>query len=138
VRLFARQNWLGFLATFACAIGIYVVVRSFLWWSAWFGYAAGFLYSWLTLRVIAYFFKTQLDLRDDCVVMPGVFQWPWSKVRLRTWDRDGSGRLVLGRGLRRVVAQVPSSQRAVVDQLIQTRLRMDVSTPAKFGGTAYT
>lgn len=129
-RLFARQDWLEFLGTFAAAAGIYVAFIWPLWWPAWIGYTAGFTYSWLTLRTLTYFFKTQLDLRDDCVVMPGVFQWPWSNVRLRSWDPDVSGRLVLGRGFRRVIAQVPASQRGVVDELIREKLKHVASTTA--------
>jgi hypothetical protein len=121
-RLFARQDWPGLVATVAAAIAIYYVATKCIWWPAWFGYAAGFVYCWLMLKTFTYFFATQLDLRTDGAVMPGAVYWPWKKVRLRAWDPDGSGRLVLARGLRRVIAIVPLGQRELVDRTLKEKL----------------
>jgi hypothetical protein len=43
-------------------------------------------------------------------------------VRLAQWNRDGNGRLVLGRGWQRVVTTVPREQREAVSVLLEKKL----------------
>jgi len=43
-------------------------------------------------------------------------------VRIIRWDRERSGRLVLARGWRRVVATVPPEQREAVEAVLQEKV----------------
>ncbi len=121
-RVFGRRDALGLAATVAAAVGIFHVNATILWPFAWLGYAAGLAFVYLSFSAFSYYFLTQLDLRSEGVVMPGAFCWPWRSVRLREWDRNGSGRLVLGHRWRRVVAYVPPEQCEAVDAVLREKL----------------
>jgi hypothetical protein len=55
-------------------------------------------------------------------------------VRVVTWEREGSGRLVLERGWRRVVATVPPEQRAAVAALLKEKLDTESELRLQDGG----
>jgi hypothetical protein len=63
-----------------------------------------------------------IDLRENGVVFQRRFYWPWGEVNKISWDRADTGKLVLGRGWRRIVAVVPSYQRDALDALLAEKL----------------
>jgi hypothetical protein len=62
------------------------------------------------------------DLRDNGVLLQGELFWPWARVKVVRWDREGNGRLVLARGWSRVIAVVPREQREAVDSLLAEKI----------------
>ena len=72
-RVFARRDLLGLAAIVATALVIYYATTRYMWPFSWLGYAAGLAFVYLTLSTLTYFFITQLDLREEGVVMPGDF-----------------------------------------------------------------
>jgi hypothetical protein len=62
------------------------------------------------------------DLRDNGVLLQGELFWPWARVKVVRWDREGSGRLVLAHRLSRVIAVVPREQREAVDALLVEKI----------------
>ena len=84
------------------------------------GYFAGTAFVFFTINTASYYFLTQFDLRPERAIIPGALSWAWPNVKLHRWDA-ARGRLVLGRGLRRVTAFVPPDQTEAVDRLLREK-----------------
>lgn len=122
VRIFARRDWLGFFATFILALVTYSAASHMIWPAAWIAYAAGLAFWYLVLKTVTYFLATQLDLRANGIVLFGGLHYPWSKLRIVSWDPAQSGRLVFARGWRRIVATVLPEQRDAVSLVLKEKL----------------
>jgi hypothetical protein len=122
VRMAGRLGGGTALAWAAVAAGCWMLGYYYRFTSAAVTLATGFVYGMALAHVGAAFLVQEFDLRERGVVVPGRLVWPWADVRVVRWDRYGSGRLVLGRGWRRIVAVVPSEQRAAVEDVLQQKL----------------
>jgi hypothetical protein len=120
-RVFGRGDIWGFVVPLSLAIALYRVATHIVWSSAPLLYAAGFACCYLTFRAVTHYFFTQLDFRENGIVLQGVFLWPWDHTRVVSWDAQ-VGRLVLGRRWRRVVAFVPPEQRDAVEIMLREKL----------------
>jgi hypothetical protein len=129
MRIFARRDWLGFVVTMLLALGIYEAASHMILQWGWLYFVAGLAFVYLAMRTVSYFFITQLDLREKGIVMFGGFYWPWPTIRLVSWDPRRSGRLVLARGLRRVIGTVMPEQRETVSRVLREKLGYESCLP---------
>ena len=127
VRLLARRRW-GTLAAFAAAAAVcYYIGFAYGWMSEVLDYAMGTSFGIFGVTALVHMFPGYIDLRENGVGRPGWFYRPWSQVRVATWDCEGSGRLVLECGWRRITAKVPPEQCAAVDGVLSKKLTHDAS-----------
>jgi hypothetical protein len=122
VRLVARRRWLALLGFAAAATGCYYVGYSYGWMSQWWDYALGAGFGAFAVLAFGNAWPAQIDLRENGIVKPGRLYWPWPQLHVVTWERAGSGRLVLKRGWRWVAATVPPEQREAVDRVLKEKL----------------
>lgn len=122
VRLLARRRWGTIGAFVAAAAMCYYVGFAYGWISEALNYAMGAAFGISGVTALAHMFPGYIDLRENGIGRPGWPYWPWSQVRVVAWDRDGSGRLVIERGWRRIAARVPLEQREVVDRVLTEKL----------------
>jgi hypothetical protein len=121
VRLVGRRSWMGLIGIVAAAAILYFIGANYQGTSEWPAYLAGIGFWWAAFSGAMYLSAGQLDLRENGLVLQGVYFWPWGKVRIVRWDRDGKGRLVLARGWRRVIATVPPEQQDAVDTVLKDK-----------------
>ena len=119
-RVFGRRDILGFAANLGAVLGLYYATINLLWPFWWMGYVAGAAFVYFVISTVSYYFLTQLDLRPERAIIPGALSWAWERVELHRWDA-ARGRLVLGRGWRRVTAFVPPDQTEAVDRLLREK-----------------
>jgi len=122
IRVFAKRDALGFVTLVVTAICFYTAGRQFGWSSIFLAYATGFGFGFSTGSLFTYFGLTQLDLRENGIVMQGGSYWTWEQVKMLRWNRENDGRLVLARGWRRLIATVPPEQRKTVDAVLKEKL----------------
>jgi hypothetical protein len=127
VRLEIRLDWRRVFVFAVVAAICFYVGNSWGWTSVWLAYAAGAGFGWAIGVLVGSYFQRPVDFRANGAVMPGILYWPWPDVRLMSWDREQSGRLVLQRGWRRIVAIVPPEQREAVEAVLKEKLRADVT-----------
>jgi hypothetical protein len=94
----------------------------FGWTSAVLAYACGLGFGSAAASVTAYFAITQLDLRKNGIVMHAVAYWPWSQVKVVRWRPERVGRLVFGRGWRRISATIRPEQRKAIEAVLREKL----------------
>ena len=64
-----------------------------------------------------------MDLRSKTAsVSRACLYWPWPKVRVSSRREVGDEKLVLRRGLRRIIARVPPERREAVDRVLSEKL----------------
>ncbi len=119
-RIFGRRDLLGFAANVSAALGLYYADINIVWPFWWMGYFAGAGFVFFTINTASYYFLTQFDLRPERAIIPGALSWAWPNVKLHRWDA-ARGKLVLGRGWRRVTAFVPPDQTEAVDRLLREK-----------------
>lgn len=123
VRLFARRDWYGFVANIVAALILYGIAQWLVFPPRWVLYPFALAYGFLAIRVLCYYYYTQVELRSNGIVMPGVFFWPWAAVTIGCSVEDNSERrLIFRRGLRRIVALVPAEQRGSVERVLSEKL----------------
>jgi hypothetical protein len=66
------------------------------------------------------FMHEQIDFCENGVAVRRIGFWPWSRVRVSRWNRNGDGRLVLWCGWNRVKARVADLDHEVVDSVLHT------------------
>jgi hypothetical protein len=121
VRLTGWNSWRTMLPSLLVAALCYFVGTKLSQSYAWLASLGGFGFGCSIALLFGYVLRP-LDLRENGVVLQGNTLWPWSRVRLVQWNRDGNGRLVLGRGWQRVVTTVPREQRKAVSALLEQKL----------------
>jgi hypothetical protein len=122
VRLPTRVDWLvvgvACLVTLACFL-----LDPLLPYSLWgLSFPLGFICGVSVITIFEAFFREQIDLCENGVVLVKLEFWPWSKVRLTEWDMEASGRLVFRCGWRRLVSKVPEAAREAVDAVLREKL----------------
>jgi hypothetical protein len=122
VRLVGRRSWTGIIGLVAIAAACYFAAASYQGMSIWPIYLAGIGFWWAALSGAMFLSVGQFDLRENGVVLQGVFFWPWENVRVTRWDRERTGRLVLARRWRRLIAKVPPEKREAVDAVLREKL----------------
>lgn len=121
VRLTGWNGWQNLLPAVVMAAASYFVGTELSQSYAWLAFPGGFSFG-CALAMLYVAVLRPLDLRENGVVLQGNTTWPWTTVRLVQWNRDGNGRLVLGRGWRRVVTTAPREQRDAVSTLLEQKL----------------
>jgi hypothetical protein len=128
VRITGRRGWSGLVLYAAVAaiifwVGAYLGSASFIVWE-WPFRVLGLACGSAVAVTLQYSYSKFVDLRASGISLPGELFWPWEQIRIIRWNRDDSGRLVLARGLRRVIATVPSEQREAVDRVLNEKLSL--------------
>jgi hypothetical protein len=66
--------------------------------------------------------RENVDLCENGVVFARWTYWPWRSVELIRWGPGWAPKLVLGRGSRRIAADVQLSQRDAVEAILAGKL----------------
>jgi hypothetical protein len=126
VRLSGQRGWLGFWINVAAATTFYFAAtylsRTSAVLTSWPFYALGFAFGWAIANAFRYLSPRHVDLRASGVSLPGELFWPWEKLRICRWNREGNGKLVLAHGWQRLAAKVPPEQRDAVDAVLNNNL----------------
>ena len=121
IRLSAWRDWRRLVSMAALAAVFYYLGNTVSWSVPGLAYVAGAGFGWVVASGISTSIRP-FDLRDNGVVLQGGFYWPWTRVKVVRWDREGNGRLVLACGWSRVIAVVPREQREAVDTLLAEKV----------------
>jgi hypothetical protein len=122
IRVFGRPGIRQLIPVLAIAAGMGLVSYFYWWLPTWLVRAAragsfGILY-WTANRHSG----TPLDLQEFGVTLQDDSYWPWSQTRVIEWDHQDTGKLILGRGWRQIVATVPRERRDAVDALLTEKI----------------
>ncbi|MCC7475786.1 MAG: hypothetical protein IT425_10340 [Pirellulales bacterium] len=126
VRLTGRMSWLPVAVAAAACVGFYQVGMNSGGLNDWFDFAAGFACGWAARIPFYSMAWKQFDLCANSVALRSLYNWPWADVRLVKWKRK-TGKLVLGRGLRRIVSRVPTEQREAVEEMLRKKLVIELT-----------
>lgn len=122
-RITARRDFIGILGWSLAGMVLWLLHQHFRGTSSVAEIITGIATFLVLLQIFAYFLMPdRLHLHANGVTMPGLFYWPWASIRVEKWDREGSGRLVLRRGIRRVVGFIPTAERDAMDRLLAEKV----------------
>jgi hypothetical protein len=130
VRMAGRPGWFEWLLAVSTAAALYAIGANFGWTSVLLAYATGVGFGAAAAAVFSLNIRRQLDLRENAVVLMATYCWQWNATRLARWNNT-TGRLVLARGWRRIIARVPPEQREAVEAVLKEKLRPAVTSSAK-------
>ena len=123
VRLPARSDRFEIAIRLVAAGGLYLLCWATGPFTGWIQTAVGLVFGYTVAAAFGNFIPRRkwLDLRANGAMLHGSFYWPWSEVRLIDWESKGMGRLVLGRGWRRIIAYMPEEHRELVEQILREK-----------------
>jgi hypothetical protein len=121
IRLSGWRAWRRLVPSVALAAIFYYLGNTVSWSVPGLAYLAGAGFGWVLASGISVTIRP-LDLRDNGVLLQGELYWPWARVKVVRWNREGNGRSVLARGWSRAIAVVPREQRAAVDALLAEKI----------------
>jgi hypothetical protein len=121
IRLSGWRDWRRLVPNVALAAIFNYLGNTVSWSVPGLAYLAGAGFGWVLASGISVTIRP-LDLRDNGVLLQGELYWPWARVKVVRWNREGNGRSVLARGWSRAIAVVPREQRAAVDALLAEKI----------------
>ena len=122
VRVPVTWNWPVLLGWVALATTCHWLSLQVPFGYGWINAVLGCGFGFAVLSVIFGIPYFDADFCERGIVVPRLLAWRWDTVKVRRWDHEGTGRLVLGHGWRRVIVTVPPDRRPAVDALLEEKL----------------
>jgi hypothetical protein len=128
IRLRAQTDWRKTFVAVLTSIGANYVAQKMQVVHAVIDGALGAISGFGIATIFAMVLLQRFDLCENGIVVMKWKFWPWDTMEVAKWNCDGNGRLVLGKGWRRVIAKVPQDLRTAVDALLKEKVGASMST----------